>query len=132
MLLVGVAIFSYRQRKTDANSKRKPIFFSRRVSFTPETAIQELRFYQQQGFSKGKPRWWIPFGFPRKKRIPLINRHMVQSMTSPIVITQRKNAFLHINLSAQSVSSYILIRYRFTNKRHSTTIGKIGLPRLAR
>ena len=23
-----------------------------------------------------KPRWWIPFGFPRKKWIPLINRHM--------------------------------------------------------
>ena len=23
-----------------------------------------------------KPRWWIPFGFSRKKGIPLINRHM--------------------------------------------------------
>ena len=30
------------------------------------------------------------------------------------------------------MSSRILIRYRFTNKRHSTTIGTIGLPRLAR
>ena len=27
MLSVGVATFSYRQRKTDANSKRKPVFF---------------------------------------------------------------------------------------------------------
>ena len=35
-------------------------------------------------------------------------------MTSPIVIT------------------YILIWIRFTNERHSTTIGTIGLPRLAR
>ena len=38
MLSVGVATFPYRQRKTDANGKRKP-FFLRRVSFTPETAI---------------------------------------------------------------------------------------------
>ena len=38
MLLVGVATFSYRQRKTDANGKRKPVFFLRRVSFTRETA----------------------------------------------------------------------------------------------
>ena len=52
-----------------------------------------------------KPRWWIPFGFPRKKWIPFINMY---------------------------VSSCILIRYRFTNERHSTTIGTIGLPRLAR
>ena len=37
-----------------------------------------------------------------------------QSMTSPIVIT------------------YILIWIRFTNERHSTSIGTIGLPRLAR
>ena len=40
MLAVGVAIFSYRQRKSDANGKQKPgFFFSRQVSFTPETAI---------------------------------------------------------------------------------------------
>ena len=39
MLSVGVAIFSYQQRKTDANGKQKPVFFPRRVSFTPETAI---------------------------------------------------------------------------------------------
>ena len=38
MLSVGVAIFSYRQRKPDANGKRKP-FFLRRVGFTPEAAI---------------------------------------------------------------------------------------------
>ena len=38
MLSVGVAIFSYRQRKLDVNGKRKP-FFLRRVSFTPEAAI---------------------------------------------------------------------------------------------
>ena len=41
-------------------------------------------------------------------------------MTSPIVITWGKNGFLHIN----EVD-------RFTNERHSTTIGTIGLPRLA-
>ena len=27
MLSVGVAIFSFRQRKTDTNGKRKPVFF---------------------------------------------------------------------------------------------------------
>ena len=38
MLSVGVAIFFYQQRKTDANGKQNR-FFSRRVSFTPEIAI---------------------------------------------------------------------------------------------
>ena len=44
------------------------------------------------------PLWWIPFGFPRKKWFPL------------------------------SVSSCILIRYRFTNERHSTSIETTDLP----
>ena len=38
------------------------------------------------------------------------------------------SVFLHTNF----LTSCILIRYRFTNERHSTTIGTIGLPRLAR
>ena len=49
-------------------------------------------------------------------------------MTSPIVITWGKNAFLH----SYEVSSCILIGYRFTNERRSQTIGKIHLPGLAR
>ena len=32
----------------------------------------------------------------------------------------------------KEVPSSILLRDRFTNERHSTTIGTIGLPRLAR
>ena len=36
--------------------------------------------------------------------------------------------FLHIN----KVSSCILIRYRFTNKRRPSTMETINLPRLAR
>ena len=59
-----------------------------------------------------------PFGaFPlRSVCVPLINRHMHKPMTSP----------------RKEVSSSILIWIRFTNERHSTTIGTIGLPRLAR
>ena len=61
-------------------------------------------------------------------------------MTSPIVITWGKSAFLHTNyVPSQCLSSWVKMRSsiynevdRFTNKRHSTTIGTIGLPRLAR
>ena len=50
-----------------------------------------------------------------------------------------KSAFLHINYApsrclviVQSLPSCILIRYRFTNERLSTTVVTIGLPRLVR
>ena len=41
-----------------------------------ESATDSYRVKQQSTTVKDKPRWWIPFGFPRKKWIPLINRHM--------------------------------------------------------
>ena len=68
-------------------------------------------------------------------------------MTSPIVITWEKvpssilikclvSVFLHTNLGflhTNEVSSSIYSEVdRFTNERHSTTIGTIGLLRLAR
>ena len=43
-----------------------------------------------------------------------------------------KNGFLHTNEVPSQCLCCILIRNRFTNERHSTSIGTIGLPRLAR
>ena len=68
-------------------------------------------------------------------------------MTSPrkevrlsILIKCLVTAFLHINnVPSQCLASWVKMRSsiynevdRFTNKRHSTTIGTIGLLRLAR
>ena len=68
-------------------------------------------------------------------------------MTSPrkevrpsILIKCLVTAFLHINyVPSQCLASWVKMRSsiynevdRFTNERHSTTIGTIGLPRLAR
>ena len=38
---------------------------------------------------------------------------------------------LHMQNSLEKVDSYILIQYRYTNKRHSKTIKRINLPTLA-
>ena len=69
------------------------------------------------------------------------------SMTSPrkevrlsILIKCLVTAFQHINyVPSQSLVSWVKMRSsvynevdRFNNKRHSTTVGTIGLPRLAR
>ena len=43
---------------------------------------------------KNCPRWCLPLPFVC---LPFINMHVVESMTSPVVITQGKNAFLHTN-----------------------------------
>ena len=69
----------------------------------------------------------IGIGIGRGKSLTCIT---VESTTCkpPIVNTQGRNAFLH----TYEVSSCILIRYRFTNKRQSRTIKTIALPRLAR
>ena len=58
-------------------------------------------------------------------------------MTSPIVITWGKSGFpLLICISVFLHTNFLTSIYnevdRFTNERHSTTIGTIGLPRLAR
>ena len=56
----------------------------------------------------------------------------VESMTSSIVITLD---FLHTNEVYSCILmwiSCILIRYRFTNERHSSTMKTIRLPGLAR
>ena len=60
---------------------------------------------------KLNPLWCLPLP---SVCLPLIDMH--KPMTSP----------------RKEVSSCILIWIRFTNERHSTTIGTIGLPRLAR
>ena len=60
-------------------------------------------------------------------------------MPSSILIKSLVTAFLHINyVPSQCLASWVKMRSsmysdvdRFTNKRHSTTIGTIGLPRLA-
>ena len=39
----------------------------------------------------------VPFGFPQESAFPLLICITVESMTSSIVITQGKNAFLHTN-----------------------------------
>ena len=68
---------------------------------------------------------WVPFGFPRKKWVPFINMHNVQVHD----VTYCYNfGFLHTN----KVSSCILIRYRFTTERGSSTMETIRLPGLAR
>ena len=70
-----------------------------------------------------KPRWWFPLEFRvgslGKNRFPLLICITVESMGSSI-------------LMKCLVTACILIRYRFTNERHPTSIGTIGLPRLAR
>ena len=35
-----------------------------------------LIWREQLSRDEDKPCWWIPFGFPRRKWIPLIDRHM--------------------------------------------------------
>ena len=50
-------------------------------------------------------------------------------MTSPIVITWEK---VPSSILIKGLPPYILIWIRFTNERHSTTIGTIGRPKLAR
>ena len=57
-----------------------------------------------------------------------------------ILIKYLVTAFLHINyVPSRCLASWVKMRSsiynevdRFNNKRHSTTIGTIGLPRLAR
>ena len=39
-------------------------------------------------------RWCLPLPFVC---LPFTSMHVVESMTSPVVITQGKNAFLHTN-----------------------------------
>ena len=59
-------------------------------------------------------------------------------MPSSILIKCLVTVFLHINyVPSQCLASWVKMRSsiynevdRFTNKRHSTTIGTIGLPRL--
>ena len=71
----------------------------------------------------------VPFGFPQESAFPLFICIMVESMTSPIVITKGENAFIHTN----EVSSYLgKNAFLHTNKRHSRTIKTIHLPKLAR
>ena len=53
-------------------------------------------------------------------------------MTSPIVITLGSSILIFDFLHTNKVSSCILIRYRFTNKRRSSTMKTIRLPGLAR
>ena len=56
-------------------------------------------------------------------------------MTSPIVITLGSSILIFDFLHTNKVSSCILIRYRFTNKRRPSTmetIKTISWPRLAR
>ena len=53
-------------------------------------------------------------------------------MTSPIVITLGSSILIFYFLHTNKVSSCILIRYRFTNKRRSSTMKTIRLPGLAR
>ena len=63
-----------------------------------------------------------------------------RKMRSFILIKCLVTAFPHINyVPSQCLGSWVKMRSsiynevdRFTNKRHSTTIGTIGLPRLAR
>ena len=62
-----------------------------------------------------------------------------KKMRSFILIKCLVTAFPHINyVPSQCLASWVKMRSsiynevdRFTNKRHSTTIGTIGLPRLA-
>ena len=60
---------------------------------------------------------------------PLLICIRVESMTSSIVITQRKSAFLHTNYVPSSIYNEV---NKFSNERLSTTIGTVGMPRLAR
>ena len=63
-----------------------------------------------------------------------------KKLRSFILIKWLVTAFPHINyVPSQGLASWVKMRSsiynevdRFTNERHSTTIGTIGLPRLAR
>ena len=63
-----------------------------------------------------------------------------KKVRSSILIKCLVTAFPHINyVPSQCLASWVKMRSsiynevdRFTNERHSTTIGTIGLPRLAR
>ena len=83
--------------------------------------------------------------FPlRSVCVPLINRHMgrVNDVTHcynplwclplPSVCLPLIDMHKPMTSPRKEVSSCMLIWIRFTNERHSTTIGTIGLPRLAR
>ena len=52
-----------------------------------------------------------------------------KEVPSSILIKCLVSVFLHINYVPSSIYNEV---DRFTNERHSTTIGTIGLPRLAR
>ena len=83
------------------------------LCFMKLTGFQYMGQSEQSTRVKFNPLWCLPLP---SVCLPFIKMHMVQSMTSP----------------RKEVSSCILIWIRFTNERHSTTIGTIGLPRVAR
>ena len=47
-----------------------------KVSIHPTGLLQDRFEREQLSRDEDKPCWWIPFGFPRRKWIPLIDRHM--------------------------------------------------------
>ena len=88
---------------------------------------------------KDKPRWCLPLP---SICLPLINRHkgrvydvthcfiLEKKMRSSILIKCLVSVFLHINYVPSSIYNEV---DRFTNERRlSTSIETIGLPRLAR
>ena len=60
--------------------------------------------------------------------LPFINMHKGRVNDVIYCDNLEKNAFLHTNEVPSSIYNEV---DRFTNERHSTTIGTIGLPRLA-
>ena len=67
----------------------------------------------------------MPFGFPRKSGFPSLNMQDSLTITSGL-------PSLHMQDSLEKwIPTCILIRYRFTNESHFSTIATVGLPGFA-